>query len=129
MNHAHAVKTIGEELEKRLMAAGIHVNADASFSGCIYTMAELFIYLWEAMTKAVADGKKNHPMDRDFMQLAAREVGARLPDQWAFILFCFEPVENGRVMYAANTERAQAIAALKTWLLKVSPEEWLKHVE
>lgn len=52
MNYPHAVKTIAKEIEARLHAAEAEVTADGYFTGCVYSMAELFIALWSDMQKA-----------------------------------------------------------------------------
>lgn len=52
MNYEHAVKTIAKKIEEKLHAAESEVTADGYFTGCIYSMAELFIALWSDMQKA-----------------------------------------------------------------------------
>jgi hypothetical protein len=75
------------------------------------------------------------PMDRDYLQLAAEAVSARLPDNYVFILLAAPltdsvPEEQRRTVYVSNMKREVAIAVLKEWLIKASgPEEWMEHLK
>lgn len=73
-------------------------------------------------------------MDREFLQLAAEAVAARLPDNWVFILLAspLDPVpeEQKRTVYISNMTREVAINVLKEWLIQASgPEEWMQHIK
>ncbi len=71
-------------------------------------------------------------MDKEYLQLASREVVKRLPDNHGFILltFPFGSDPGNRIAYASNAVRADAINALKEFLIKASgEEEWMKHIK
>lgn len=69
------------------------------------------------------------PNDKEFLQLAAEQVKARLPDGWGYILLVFQFGPGARLGYVSNAKREDAVATLKEWLLKQSPENWLKHID
>jgi hypothetical protein len=77
----------------------------------------------------------SHPMDREFLQLAAQAIHARLPDNWCFILLAAPttgtvPESQQRTVYTSNMNRESAIALLKEWLIQASgPEEWMHHIK
>lgn len=80
---------------------------------------------WE---RRAVKGESN-PRDREYLQRAAKAIDAQLPDGFGFILFTFPTgTDQGRITYTANCDRKDCIAALKEWLLRQAPEEWLKHV-
>jgi len=75
------------------------------------------------------------PMDRQYLQEAAKAIHARLPDNYTFILLAAPisgsmPDEARRTVYVSNMRREDAIAVLKEWLIKASgEEEWMKHIK
>lgn len=73
--------------------------------------------------------REREPNDKEFLQLAAESVTSKLPDNWGFILFVFPIGKSGRIGYVSNARREDAVKALKEWLLKQSPENWLRHIE
>jgi len=70
--------------------------------------------------------------DREYLQLAANAIKARLPDNHAFILLV-APVgdqPNNRLMYVSDMHREDAINVIKEWLLKAgAAEDWMKHIK
>lgn len=71
-----------------------------------------------------------NPMDKEYIRQIGKAVHDKLPDGYAFIVFAFPTMtKDARCLYISNAQRDDAVAALKEWLLKVSPEEWLKHLK
>lgn len=71
-------------------------------------------------------------MDREFLEEAAKAVGAKLPDNYGFILLAapFNGEGDGRLVYLSTMKREDAIVVLKEFLIKASgEEEWLKHIK
>lgn len=69
-------------------------------------------------------------MNREFLQLAAQEIQARLPDNWGFILLAAPYGEGGRLVYTSSVERESAIAMLKEFLIRAgAAEDWMKHLK
>lgn len=67
--------------------------------------------------------------NKDYLNEMAKAVEARLPDNHGFIVFAF-PFDGGRMFYASNAKREDAVRALKEWLIQASgEEEWLKHIK
>lgn len=61
----------------------------------------------------------------------AQAINERLPQHFGFIAFVFPfgDVKNGRINYVSNTNREDAINALKEWLIKCgAAEDWMKHL-
>lgn len=63
-------------------------------------------------------------------------VKERLPEGYGFIVMVAPFSDNlpmgheGRLNYASNIQRKQAINMLKEWLIKASAaEDWMKHLE
>ena len=70
-------------------------------------------------------------MDKEFLQNTAKEIKARLPDGYAFILLAipFSTGGDSRLVYVSNMDRQTAVLVLKEWLIKCSAEEdWMKHL-
>jgi len=106
--------------------------ADVSPPGCDLTpreAADAFMQIYYRIHAAIQHESKNHPMDRESLQRASKEVEAQLPDGWGYMLFMFELGKATRVTYTANGDRKDCIAALKEWLLRQTPENWLKHID
>jgi hypothetical protein len=104
-----------------------HGPADA-----VQAWADAFMVVHEKvhrMLKVEHTANKNHRLDREWLNRAATLIKDELPDGFGFILLAFNFGPEGHLIYTSNAERKDAIAALKEWLLKVSPEEWLKHIE
>jgi hypothetical protein len=73
------------------------------------------------------------PMDKEYLQLAAEAISARLPDNHGFILlsapFNSAQEKDPRTVYVSNFKREDAINVLKEWLIKAGAEEdWMKHI-
>lgn len=69
-------------------------------------------------------------MNREFLQLMAKDVARHLPDNWGFIVMAAPFGPDGHLVYTSNIQRAAAINLLKEWLIKASgPEEWMKHIK
>ncbi len=69
--------------------------------------------------------------DKEYLQKCCEAVDKELPDGHGFIILTF-PFENqgdGMVRYASNANREDAVNTMKEWLLTVSPEDWLKHLD
>lgn len=69
--------------------------------------------------------------DKEYLALAAKAVGDRLPDQHGFILIIapFGDHPDNAMRYASNVQRADAIKLLKEFLFKTgNGEDWMKHV-
>lgn len=69
------------------------------------------------------------PRDRQYLEDISRLVQKRLPDGHGFILLVSSAGEDQRLYYTSSFHREDATNVLKEWLLKVGPEEWLKHLE
>lgn len=71
-------------------------------------------------------------LNRQFIEDASRAIEAKLPDNYGFILlaFPFNGEGDGRLVYASNARREDAINMLKEWLLKCgAAEDWMKHIK
>jgi len=67
--------------------------------------------------------------DKEYLREIAKLVEAKLPDNHGFIVFAFPFGGGGRMFYMSNAQRADAVAALKEWLIQAGgEEEWLKHI-
>lgn len=72
----------------------------------------------------------SHPMDKEYLREMAKVVESKLPDNYGFIVFAFPFGPGGRMFYLSNAQRADAINALKEWLIQASgEEEWMKHIK
>lgn len=68
--------------------------------------------------------------DKQYIRHAAEALSPHLPDNHGFILLTFSFGEKGRLNYASNAVRADAIAALKEFLLKAgAAEDWMQHLK
>jgi hypothetical protein len=68
-------------------------------------------------------------MDREYLNEMAKLLHAKLPDNHGFIMLAF-PHEGGRMFYVSNTQRNDAVNALKSWLIQASgEEEWMRHIK
>lgn len=69
-------------------------------------------------------------MNREFLQLAGRDIKARLPNGWGFILLAATFGEDGQLVYTSDIDRKDAINVLKEFLIKAGAEEdWMKHLK
>lgn len=69
-------------------------------------------------------------MDKEYLRLACQALAKHLPDNTGFILLTFPLNAEGRMAYAANANRQDAIAAMKEFLIKCGHEEdWMKHIK
>jgi hypothetical protein len=60
---------------------------------------------------------------RDKLQSMARYIKAQLPGQdWGFILMCF-PFGQGQILYVANSERQDAVQAMREFIAKNTERE------
>jgi hypothetical protein len=116
-------KAMAEAFEDAMQ---VHGPADA-----YQAWAEAFTVVYDKVHRMMRheDKVKADPRDKEFLRRCAKEIGAEIPDGWGFILFMFNFGPGGHMTYTSNADRKEAIAAMKEWLLKVGPEEWLKHVE
>lgn len=71
-------------------------------------------------------------MDKEYLNLAAKAVHERLPDNHGFILLAFPfngTDENNRVAYVSNARREDAIKVLKEFLFRAgAKEDWMAHI-
>lgn len=69
--------------------------------------------------------------DKEYLRDMARTLADRLPDNHGFILLTF-PFGNdpgSRIAYISNAQRADAINAMKEFLIKAGAEEdWMRHL-
>jgi len=76
--------------------------------------------------------RKPSVVDREFLQLAAATLEAKLPDNWKFILLA-APVGNApdrRLVYTSSMKREDAIPVLKEWFLHIGhAENWMQHTK
>lgn len=78
---------------------------------------------------SMLEQRPQQPMDKNFLNQMAQDVSARLPDNYGFIVFAFPFQDGGRMLYTSNAQRADAVNALKEWLIQASgEEEWMKHI-
>jgi len=71
-------------------------------------------------------------MDREFLTLMARDLKARLPDNYSFILLAApnEHQGDGRLVYTASMTRESAIAVMKEFLIRAgAAEDWMQHIK
>jgi hypothetical protein len=70
-------------------------------------------------------------LDREFLNLAAKEIKARLPDNYEFILLAAPKGEGEgrRLVYISSMTRESAVNCLKEFLIKGGyAEDWMKHL-
>lgn len=71
------------------------------------------------------------PRDKQWLQECCDLVEAKMPENYAFVVFAF-PTRGGsaRLFYASNGDRADIIAALKEWIAHAEsePADHGKHV-
>lgn len=71
------------------------------------------------------------PNDKNYMQLAAEAIDAKMPDRTGFILLALPLGDTGdnRLRYISNVDRESAIRLLKEFLFSCGhEEEWMKHI-
>ena len=69
-------------------------------------------------------------MDKEWVGLAAAAAHSKMPDNHGFILLAVDLQPEGRLRYASNLKREDAVAVLKEWLIQSSgEEEWMKHIK
>jgi hypothetical protein len=69
-------------------------------------------------------------MDKQYLALAAKEIGVKFPDNHGFILLVLPFGESGRTNYISNCQREDAIKVLKEFLFRIGAEEdWMKHIK
>ena len=71
-------------------------------------------------------------MDKEYLQLAANAVMAKLPDNHGFILLTmhFGGGPDNRVQYVSNISREDAVKTLKEFLFRIgAAEDWMKHIQ
>lgn len=108
-------------------AMQVHGPADAA-----QAWADAFLTVYRKVHRMLTvehTANKNHRLDREWLQRTATLIKDELPDGFGYILFAFNFGPNGTLVYTSNADRKDAVAVLKEWLLKISPEEWLKHIE
>src|SRR5262245_11960616 len=60
---------------------------------------------------AMIDPKSESPRDKQYLQEAAELVRNKMPEGYGFIVFAFPFNAGGRIFYASNANRADAINA------------------
>lgn len=71
-------------------------------------------------------------MNKQYLQLAARAISAKLPDNHGFILLVapFGDDPDRRLTYVSSMRREDAVALLKEWLIKAgAAEDWMQHIK
>jgi len=69
--------------------------------------------------------------DKEYLKLAARAMGDRLPDNTGFILLTcpFAGQGEARCSYISNISREEAVALMKEMLIRFDEDEdWMKHI-
>lgn len=119
-SHAMIEKLAGnvvKEAASKGMAAGVRLT--------IIAISETLAGMERELSEAAA-----HPMNKDYLQEAAKAVQARLPDQHGFILLVTPFGEGKRLVYVSTFERSDALNVLKEFLLRNDQaENWMKHIE
>lgn len=119
-SHAAAEKLAGNVVKEaacRGMAAGVRLTINAIGETISNIESEL----------AQADA---HPMNKEYLQEAAKAVQAKLPDEHGFILFVAPFGEGKRLVYVSTFDRSDALNVLKEFLLRNDQaEDWMKHIK
>jgi hypothetical protein len=70
--------------------------------------------------------------DKQYLELCARLIDDRLPDNHGFILLVapFGEGPDNRLRYVSSMSREDALSVLKEWLLKCgAAEDWMRHIK
>lgn len=75
--------------------------------------------------------KRNHPMDKEYLQKVAEAIEEKMPDNHGFIALAGPfNAPNGRVVYVSNMAREDALKILKQFLYHAgAKEEWMQHIK
>jgi hypothetical protein len=69
---------------------------------------------------------------KEYLNLAAKDIVNRLPDNHGFILLTFPFLSNGnnRLGYTSNCNREDAIKCIKEFLFQIGQSEnWMKDIK